>query len=116
LNPSKDLSARVKTYLQVNCSMCHVADGGGNSLIELGYKTPLAKARMLNEPPIHETFGIAKARLIAPGDPLRSVLYYRMNHRGRGQMPPTSTNRIDQAGARLLREWINQLPPPDTAR
>jgi uncharacterized repeat protein (TIGR03806 family) len=106
---AKDLSARVKTYLQVNCSMCHVADGGGNSLIDLAYKTPLAKARMLNEPPIHETFGIAKARLIAPGDPLRSVMYFRMSHRGLGQMPPTSTNRIDQAGAKLLREWISQL-------
>jgi len=100
----------------VNCSMCHVADGGGNSLIDLAYKTPLAKARMLNEPPIHETFGIAKARLIAPGDPLRSVMYYRMSHRGLGQMPPTSTNRIDRAGAKLLREWISQLQPPEAAR
>jgi mono/diheme cytochrome c family protein len=108
-NPAADLSERVKTYLQVNCSMCHVADGGGNSLIDLAYKTPLAKARMLNEPPIHETFGLAKARLIAPGDPRRSVMYYRMSHRGLGQMPPTSTNRIDQAGAGLLREWIKQL-------
>ena len=66
---------------------------------------------MLDEPPIHETFGIANARLIAPGDPLRSVLYYRMSHRGDGQMPPTSTNRIDYAGASLMREWIKQLQP-----
>jgi mono/diheme cytochrome c family protein len=115
-NKAADLSARVKTYLQVNCSMCHVADGGGNSLIELGYKTPLAKARILNEPPIHETFGIAKALLIAPGDPLRSVVYYRMSHRGEGQMPPTSTNRVDEAGAKLVSEWIKQLQPHDTAR
>jgi mono/diheme cytochrome c family protein len=96
--------------------MCHVADGGGNSLIDLGYKTPLAKARMLNEPPIHETFGIAKALLIAPGDPLRSVVYYRMSHRGEGQMPPTSTNRIDDAGAKLVSEWIKQLQPHNAAR
>lgn len=115
-NPKADLSARVKTYLQVNCSMCHVADGGGNSLIELGYKTPLAKAKMLNEPPIHDTFDINNALLVAPGDPARSVLYYRMSHRGRGQMPPTSTNRVDQAGARLLREWISQLPPSEPRR
>jgi uncharacterized repeat protein (TIGR03806 family) len=109
-----DINVRVKAYLQVNCSMCHVADGGGNSLIELAYKTPLAEAHMLNKPPIHDTFGIAKALLIAPGDPRRSVLYYRMSHRGEGQMPPTSTNRIDEAGAGLLREWINQLPKRDT--
>ena len=110
LNPNADLTARVKTYLQVNCSMCHVADGGGNSLIDLAYKTPIDKARMVNEPPIHESFSIARARLIAPGDAQRSVLYYRMSHRGEGQMPPTSTNRIDDAGAGLLREWIGKLP------
>jgi hypothetical protein len=66
---------------------------------------------MLDEPPMHDTFGIAQARLIAPGNPQRSVLYYRMSHRGEGQMPPTSTNRIDPAGARLLQYWINQLRP-----
>ena len=81
-------------------------------MIDLGYKTPLAKARMLNEPPIHETFDIANARLIAPGNPRRSVVHYRMNHRGLGQMPPTSSNRVDEAGAKLLREWIGQLRPP----
>ncbi len=109
-NPAADLEARVKTYLQVNCAICHVADGGGNSLIELSYKTPLAKARILNVRPIHETFGISNARLIAPHDPFRSVLYYRMSTRGRGQMPPTSTNRVDSAGAKLLRDWIGQIP------
>jgi hypothetical protein len=30
--------------------------------------------------------------------------------RGKVQMPPTSTNRIDDAGAGLLREWIGKLP------
>lgn len=106
---AQDLTARVRAYLQVNCAMCHVADGGGNSLIELDYKTPLLKTRILDEPPIHDTLGIADARLIAPGDPERSVLYRRMARRGESQMPPTSTNRIDAAGTKLLREWINSL-------
>jgi hypothetical protein len=106
-----DLGLRAKTYLNVNCAICHVVDGGGNSLIDLAYKTPFAKAHMLSEPPIHETFGIADALLIAPGDPTRSVLYHRMSRRGEGQMPPTSTNRVDEAGAKLIRDWIKQLPP-----
>ncbi|MBL8221994.1 MAG: hypothetical protein JNL62_22340 [Bryobacterales bacterium] len=111
LHPTADLATRAKTYLHVNCSMCHVSDGGGNSMIELGYKTPLDKSRMLNEPPMHETFGIANALLVAPGDSARSVLHHRMNIRGTGQMPPTSSNRVDEAGAALLRDWINKLPP-----
>ena len=65
---------------------------------------------MVNEPPIHESFSIARARLIAPGDAQRSVLYYRMSHHGEDQMPPTSTNRIDAADAELLRKWIGKLP------
>ena len=105
-----DVNARAKAYLQVNCSMCHVSDGGGNSKIELGFKTPLAKSNMVDETPMHDVFGIANAKLIAPGDPQRSVLYHRMSIRGEGQMPPTSSNRVDEAGAKLLREWIAQLP------
>ena len=45
MDPRADLQARVKTYFEVNCAICHVADGGGNSRMELGSKTPLAKAR-----------------------------------------------------------------------
>ena len=30
-----DLNDRARTYLHVNCSICHVSDGGGNSFIEL---------------------------------------------------------------------------------
>jgi mono/diheme cytochrome c family protein len=101
-----EIGVRAKTYLHVNCSICHVSDGGGNSLIELGFRTPLSRSHMINEPPIHESFGIADARLVAPGDPQRSVLYHRMNTRGEGKMPPTSSNRVDEAGARLLSEWI----------
>ncbi len=108
-DPRADLTERARTYLAVNCAMCHVADGGGNSLMELGYETPLAKARIVDEPPIHETFGLENARLVAPGAPARSVIHYRVSRRGVGQMPPTSTNLVDEAGARLLADWIAGL-------
>jgi uncharacterized repeat protein (TIGR03806 family) len=109
LNRSISLERRVRTYLQVNCAMCHVVDGGGNSLIDLAYKTPLAKAHVIDENPMHDTLGITDGRLVASGDPERSVLYQRLLRRGEGQMPPTSTNRVDEAGAKLVRDWISQL-------
>lgn len=111
-----DLTTRVKTYFEVNCAMCHVSDGGGNSLMELGFKTPLEKARIVNEPPTHEDLGLKDARLIAPGDPQRSVLYHRITRRGEKQMPPTSTNRVDEEGAKLIEEWIRQLAATPQAR
>lgn len=105
-----DINHRVKTYLQVNCAMCHVNDGGGNSPMELGYRTPMAKAGIVAVEPTHETLGIDGAKLITPGAPDRSVLFRRITRRGQYQMPPTSTNRVDTAGARLMEEWIRQLP------
>jgi hypothetical protein len=54
--------------------------------------------------------GVADARLIAPGDPDRSVVVTRIEtldpqHR----MPPVGSNVVDAAGVRLLRDWIGQL-------
>jgi uncharacterized repeat protein (TIGR03806 family) len=113
-NSAANLNARARTYLQVNCSICHVVDGGGNSLIDLAYKTTVPKMHTIDEKPMQDSFGITDARLVASGDPQRSVLYHRMSVRGEGQMPPTSTNRVDEAGAKLLREWIAQLRPHAT--
>ncbi len=110
LDPKASLNTRVKTYFEVNCAMCHVSDGGGNSLIELGAKTPLEKAKLIDEPPVHEDLGLPNARLIAPGAPESSVLYKRITRRGQKQMPPVSTNLVDEQGAKLIEEWILSLP------
>ncbi len=110
MNPKANLDARVKTYLEVNCAICHVADGGGNSKMELGAKTPLAAARLIDEPPVHEDLGLPNARLIAPGAPDRSVLYKRITRRGEKQMPPISTSVVDEEGAKLIEQWILSLP------
>ncbi len=108
---SKGLEARVRTYLHVNCSVCHVEAGGGNSPMELGLATPREKMRLLGARPRHETFGIADAMLVAPGDPDRSVLIRRLAHRGRGQMPPLGSNRVDDRAVALVRDWIAGLAP-----
>ena len=109
-DPKADINERAKTYLQVNCAMCHVDDGGGNSPMILGYRTPLAKAKLVGVEPTHETLGLADAKLVNPGVPASSVLLRRITKRGEYQMPPTSTNRVDTAGAKLIEDWILQLP------
>jgi hypothetical protein len=37
----------------------------------------------------------------------------RMSRRGRGQMPQLATTKIDEAGAALIRRWIEQLKNDD---
>jgi hypothetical protein len=38
------------------------------------------------------------------------MLLRRMSVRGRGQMPPLATSLVDDAGLKLLREWVERLP------
>src|SRR4030095_15935229 len=64
--------------------------------------------------PQHDAFGITNAILVAPGEPERSVLLHRVSRRGRGQMPPLVTERVDARAAALLTEWIAAMEPQDT--
>jgi uncharacterized repeat protein (TIGR03806 family) len=106
---TRDLTARARSYLHANCAQCHVLYGGGNALLELEYKTPLEGTRTLDVKPLHHAFGKADPRVIAPGDPERSVLLHRMSLRGPGQMPPLATSAVDEEALKLLRAWIVQL-------
>ena len=85
---TQDLELRVRAYLHVNCSVCHVEAGGGNARMELALSTPREKMNLLSARPQHDTFGITNAMLVAPGAPEQSVLLHRLSVRGRGQMPP----------------------------
>jgi hypothetical protein len=62
---------------------------------------------------VHTNFGIEGAKVIASGQPDKSILLYRMERRGHGQMPPLATNRVDTRAAELVRKWIEQLQPPE---
>ena len=104
-----DTTARVRAYLHANCAHCHVWAGGGNSAIDLHADTAIDKTKMVRERPLHDKFGIADALLVAPGSPEKSILVHRLAHRGRGQMPPLSSERVDDKAVRLLEAWIKGM-------
>jgi uncharacterized repeat protein (TIGR03806 family) len=108
---AQPLEQRAKAYFHVNCAACHVEAGGGNAQMQLDYPTEWAKMRLIDTKPVHQTFELPDARLIAPGAPERSVVLHRIGKRGpnTGQMPPLSTNRVDTAGVELLTEWCKGL-------
>jgi uncharacterized repeat protein (TIGR03806 family) len=107
----QDLDRRARSYLQVNCSVCHVEAGGGNAKMELGFTTKLERMNLFSARPQHDTFGIDNAMLVFPGDPQRSILYQRVSRRGRGQMPPLVSMTVDQRAVTLFRDWIRNLKP-----
>jgi mono/diheme cytochrome c family protein len=107
---SIDLHARATSYLDANCSNCHVEAGGGNAQFSTEIDAKPDQMRLLNARPVHTTFGISDAKLIAPGVPERSLLLDRMQRRGHGQMPPIGTNQMDKPAVELIREWIKSMP------
>lgn len=111
-----DIDSRARAYLHVNCSVCHVVDGGGNARMVLTYETKLNEMKVVHERPIHGDFGLSGAHLVTPGDPLASVMAYRLSKVGRGRMPHVGSNLIDDRGVRLIREWIESLAAADATQ
>jgi putative heme-binding domain-containing protein len=105
-----DVNARARSYLQVNCAHCHSFGGGGTADLELRFDTPLERTKTLDVRPVQGTFDIADARILAPGDPYRSVLYYRIAKLGRGRMPHIGSELVDEPALPLIHQWIRQLP------
>jgi hypothetical protein len=104
-----DLDARARSYLHANCAQCHVATGGGNAKMELDFTTSRDKMNVFDVAPGHDAYKIPDARLIAPGEPERSILLARIAHRGAGRMPPVATSVVDREAVKLLSDWIRQL-------
>jgi len=105
----QDLALRARSYLHANCAICHVMAGGGNAAMELDFKTKADSMNILDAKPMHDHFGKTDARLIAPGDPQRSVILHRISMRERGKMPPLGSAIVDQNAVKLMREWIESL-------
>jgi putative heme-binding domain-containing protein len=107
---TQDLDLRARSYLHANCSHCHRKWGGGNAEFQLLATLELADTGAAGARPTQGTFNIVNARVIAPHDPYRSVLFYRMAKRGPGRMPRLGSDEVDEAGLKLIHDWIARLP------
>jgi len=102
--------ARSRSWLHANCSACHRIHGGGTALIFLNHEATLAQTKVVDVAPLQGTFGIADARLVAPGDPYRSVLLHRLSKVGGGHMPALGSTQPDVAALKVLHDWIAAMP------
>jgi uncharacterized repeat protein (TIGR03806 family) len=109
-DPSAPLEDRARAYLHTNCAHCHRMHAGSSVLSKMHFDLPLDKTDMLGVRPTQGTFGIHAAQVIAPADPFRSVLLYRMSKLGGGRMPHIGSSEVDRAGIELIAAWIKQLP------
>ncbi|MDX1928086.1 MAG: PQQ-dependent sugar dehydrogenase [Pirellulaceae bacterium] len=106
---TQDLEKRARAFLHSNCAYCHVEAGGGNAKMDLSIYANLDQMKIVDVVPTHHTYGKPDAKLIASGDPDRSVLLYRVGTRGPGQMPQLSTSVVDAAALDMLTKWVKTL-------
>lgn len=107
---SKPLEDRARSYLHANCASCH--HPGGNAIVSFFLRRDLPFDKLnTNKTTGIGTFGMTDAKLIVPGDPTRSVLFYRMSKLGYARMPYIGSKVVDSRGVALIDEWIRSLGP-----
>jgi uncharacterized repeat protein (TIGR03806 family) len=107
---SQSLEKRARSYLHSNCAHCHMKWGGGNAEFQLLATLPLADLGIVNTRPGHGLFNLTDPKDLVPGNPDRSMILYRMTKVGLGRMPHVASNVVDDRAAKMLRDWISQLP------
>jgi putative heme-binding domain-containing protein len=100
------LEARARAYLHANCGHCHSDHGGGSVPLRLHFSFSLNDTKAVDVHPTRGDFGLPDARIIKPGDPYASTLYFRMSKFGRDRMPHIGSERPDEAGLELIEQWI----------
>jgi putative heme-binding domain-containing protein len=110
---SAGTDARARSYLHVNCAVCHRPGGGTSSMLDLRIDRPLSETHGYGVRPALGAFGIADPYIIAGGDASRSVLFYRMSKLGHGRMPHVGSTVVDEEGIALIARWIDGLAPTD---
>jgi uncharacterized repeat protein (TIGR03806 family) len=114
---SRSLADRARSYLDANCAQCH-RPRGTVAYFDARYDTPLAQQNLIRGNVLIDE-RIDGARIIAPHDIWRSILFMRTATTEAFKMPPLARNEIDTNGMKLLRQWIeslpgeNVLPPPE---
>ncbi len=109
------VEARVRSYLEVNCTYCHKAGGTAapaawDGRIEL----TLDQTGLINGVATNNG-GDPANQLVVPGDLTHSVVLNRVAAaNGFTRMPPLGSNELDSANIALLTGWIQQSLPART--
>lgn len=109
-DPARSSEDRARSYLDANCAHCH-RPGGTVAYFDARYDTPLPEQKLIAGQILIDE-GVDEARVIAPHDIWRSLLYMRASASDAIKMPLLARNCVDEQGMRLLRRWIEEMPGP----
>ncbi|MEX2168390.1 MAG: PQQ-dependent sugar dehydrogenase [Pirellulales bacterium] len=109
---SASLDVRARSYLDVNCSVCHNPNtrfAGFDARLE---RDPNEQGLINGAAYHHGSLG-PHQRIVKPGDVPLSVLHLRMSSADPVlRMPPVGSTVVDRQAEQLIRQWIESLPQP----
>ncbi len=114
---TQSLERRARSYLAVNCSFCHSAEGRRvigtvlSAVQDFDYFKTGTPINYLNQAAKFD-YGIPNSLLLYGGNTDKSIIHYRMKDRGLDKMPPLATAEPDTLALRVVSEWISTLPSP----
>lgn len=103
------IAIRARTYLDVNCAVCHQPGGTTPVDLDLRFDTPDTLLNAIGVAPLVGNLGVADAEIIAAGERQRSILWLRMQSLSTDRMPPLSSHVVDSEGLSLIGEWIDLM-------
>ena len=107
----RSVEARVRSYLDANCSMCHGTSTGLRATWDGRFETPLERQHLIGEPLSGDADLPRGAIVVAPGHPELSALWLRDGSIDPAlRMPPLGRQTVDQQWLALLERWIRELP------
>jgi uncharacterized repeat protein (TIGR03806 family) len=111
-NQKYSLDDRARAYLDVNCGNCHSRQGpASTSGLFLDWKETDPAHIGVWKSPVAAGRGSGDFSYdIEPGKPGRSILLYRMKVLDPGiAMPEIGREQVDEAGVRLIEDWIKAM-------
>jgi uncharacterized repeat protein (TIGR03806 family) len=106
------LDHRARAYLDANCAHCHNANGSAsNSGLFLTYEENIPVRFGIEKRPVAAGRGAGNHDFsIAPGDPDRSIMIYRLKSLDPGiAMPEVGRSMVHTEGVELLSRWIAEM-------
>ena len=103
-----DLDDRGRSYLHMNCGICHNRQGPATISFFAHRDYEFADLSITKQPGIG-SFGIRTPQLVVPGKPDSSIILYRLAKLGYGRMPYVGSRVVDSEGVALMDRWIRTL-------
>jgi uncharacterized repeat protein (TIGR03806 family) len=100
---------RARSYLAVNCAVCHLPSGPAPTGIDLTWGVPENSMGLIGVRPSHGDLGLGDPWLVRRGSKETSVLWERMRRLDGDRMPTVGSHEVDAVGVEVVGAWIDTL-------